>query len=142
MLDQLPPILIPFLISIFQVITGAMTLGMIPALWCIAARKHYKMLVRWSIFFLLVGTAAVYGLPKAMIEWREWVTEPRFRKAGMYFAYFVGVFLIFFILPEPKRIATNKLKHWRSSRHGDAGEKPVRVRRVKRRRSRSSHSTE
>jgi len=142
MLDQLPRILTPFIIALFQIFTAALTLGMIPALWHIARRKQYAMLVRWSVFFLLVAAAAGYGLPKAMIEWRAWVTEPAFKRTGMYIGYFVGVLFAFFIIPEPRRLAHLRLRHRRGSHHEAPAETEVRVRRVRRRRSRSGHSAE
>lgn len=113
MLPQLPGILVPFLISFFQMITAALAIGIIPALWSIASRKHWMMFTRWSIFFIIILAAAAYGLPKAMHAWRTWVTEPAFKKGGMYFAYFVGLLLAFFIIPEPKRIARERMRHER-----------------------------
>lgn len=112
MLPQLPGILVPFLIAFFQVITAALAIGLIPALWNIGSRKHWMMFTRWSIFFIIF-VAAAFGLHTAMTSWRTWVTEPAFKKSGMYFAYFVGLLLAFFIIPEPKRIARERMRHER-----------------------------
>jgi hypothetical protein len=136
-MNQVLRILLPFLISLFQVITVAVALGMIPALWCIAARRNYRMLACWTLFFLIVATAAAYGLPRAMSALRASIDEGAFKTGGMYFGYFVGSLLTFYLLPEPMRIARNRLRQTHGHSRDEPAEGAVRVRRVRRRRSRS-----
>jgi hypothetical protein len=141
-MNQVLRILLPFLVSLFQVITAALALGMIPALWCIAVRRNYGMLARWTVFFLIIATAAAYGLPMAMSALRDSIDEGAFKTGGVYFAYFVGILLTFFLLPEPMRIAKHRLRQPRGNSRDERAEGAVRVRRVRRRRSRSGSGAE
>ena len=119
-MHELPFIAAPFVLAFLQMASAALGLGLILALWEIGRRRQWLMLTRWALFFVFVLGAAVYGLPKLLAMWRTYVGESGFKKGSMYFAYFVGLFAAFFIMPEPRRIALNRLRaeRRRMPRHG------------------------
>lgn len=119
-MHELPLIAAPFILAFLQMVSAALVLGLIPALWEIARRRHRMMFTRWMLFFIIVLVAAVYGLPKMTSMWRTYAGESGFKKGSMYFAYFVGLFAASFIVPEPRRIALKRLRveRRRMPRHG------------------------
>jgi hypothetical protein len=107
---DLPRIVLPFLIAFLQMITGALSLGFIPALCVIGARKEHRMLFFWIIFWLCCIAAVTYGLPKAMHLWKDHA-QAGFKYPSMYMGYFVGLFAAFFLMPEPLRQARDRLRN-------------------------------
>ena len=112
MLDQLPLIMVPFLIAFFQVLLSVLALGLLPALWIFARRGHYGLLWRWTVFTLICIAAAAYGLPEAHDAWKTY-TVKGFKDVAMWMGYFASALFAPMVLPEPLRLARRRLRHER-----------------------------
>ena len=53
-----------------MIITGALSLGLLPALWLLWKRGHRGILFRWCLFTAVCVFAAVYGMPKLTAMWK------------------------------------------------------------------------
>ena len=116
MLDALPYILVPFLVAFFQVVTSALAIGLLPALWMFARRGHYGLVWRWGLFTLFCIAAAVYGLPLAQAAWKAYVVKG-FKDVAMWMGYFVSILFAPMLIPEPLRLARRRLRHERPADH-------------------------
>ena len=112
MLDQLLNILVPFLIGFFQVLTAALALGLLPALWLFRTRRHFSLLWRWGLVTLVCVAAAAYGVPKAHDAWKIH-TGVGFQKVALWMGYFVSAIFAPMVMPEPLRIARRRIRHER-----------------------------
>ncbi len=112
MLDQIPYIVVPFLISFFQVLTSAFALGFIPALWLFRTRRHFNLLWRWSVVMLVCIAAAAYGLPAAQEAWKAH-TGVAFKKIPLWMGYFISVLFAPMVIPEPLRLARKRIRNER-----------------------------
>jgi hypothetical protein len=111
--------MLPFLIALLHVMTAATAVGMIPALYEIGKRRRLLMFLRWLLAFVLLAAAAAYGLPLLMDIARDWTGARKWKEGARYFAWAIGFFSIFFLIPEPRRIALGRMKvdRPRSSSH-------------------------
>jgi hypothetical protein len=110
MVDQLLPITIPFLTAFLNVVTVALGIGMLPALWILLRAGHSMRLLRWALVTAAVITAAVYGLPLAHVAWKT--SFPlKFKPVAMYLGYFIGLLFAPMALAEPLRIVRLSLRN-------------------------------
>ena len=68
--------------SMFQVLTGALALGLLPALWILIRGQRWRLVIKWSFATVVCIAAAAYALPLALQAWKEaalknhgWVDE-------------------------------------------------------------------
>lgn len=116
--------------ALFQVLTAALAIGMLPALWVIARRQHYGLLLRWGIVAAICVVAAVYGLPKAHVAWKTHVTDKGFKTVAMVMGYVAGIFFVPMLIWDPRNWALRRLRHERPQDGQVHGERRKRRKRI------------
>lgn len=129
-MHELPRIFIPFMTALLQVVTAALSIGLLPALWVIASRRHYGLLVRWGIVAVICIVAATYGLPKAHVAWKTYVTAKGFKTVAMIMGYVAGALLVPMLIWDPRNWALRRLRHERPQGEQGEGERRKRRKRI------------
>jgi hypothetical protein len=137
MMVELPRIIIPFLTAFLNVLTAALSIGMLPALWILAREKRFGRLWLWLLITAVFVTAAVYALPLAHEAWKEFALKG-FKPVAMYMGYFVGLLFVPMLLPEPLRVAQRIIRNVRNER---PKERERRVRRLRHKRRKEGFPT-
>jgi hypothetical protein len=101
--------IIPFFTAMFQVLTSALAIGMLPALWILIRGHRWGMVLKWGFVLVLALTAAVWALPLAHQEWKEYALKG-FRYSAMWLGYSITGLFAPMIIPEPLRIAKRRLR--------------------------------
>ena len=68
---ELKRVIIPFLIAISQILTAALGIGLLPALWILIRGGRWGTVLVWGITAGVCLTAAIYGLPLALQRYKE-----------------------------------------------------------------------
>ena len=107
---------VPFLMAFLQVISCALAIGMMPALWLFWSRRHFGLLWRWGIVALIVIVSAAYGLTVALAAWKEHFVVS-YKPVTAWMGYFVSVLFAPMAFPEPLRRARRRIRHERPADH-------------------------
>jgi hypothetical protein len=118
--------IVPFFIAVFQVLTAALAIGMLPALWILFRERRWITFLKWGLITAFCVTALVYALPLALREWKDYVHASGFRYSSMWMGYAITALFAPMLIPEPFRIARRRVRK-------DRPEEKVRRRRRKRR---------
>jgi hypothetical protein len=122
--------IVPFLIVMFQVLTGALALGLLPALWILIRGQRWRLVIKWSFAAVVCIAAAAYALPLALQAWKEAALKNHgWRNTGMLVGYGIALLFAPMIIPEPLRAARRRLRNETRDRSSDK----VRRKRRKRR---------
>src|SRR6478736_1291945 len=118
--------IVPFLIAVFQVLTAALALGILPALWVLFRERRWGRFLKWSLLAALCLTALFYGLPLANEAWKNYTSKGSYRYSAMWIGFAITGLFAPMIIPEPLRIARRRARK-------DRPEEKLRRRRRKRR---------
>jgi hypothetical protein len=122
--------IIPFLIALSQILTAALGIGLLPALWILIRGGRWGTVLVWGITAAACLTAAIYALPLALQTWKEAaIAGNGWRVSGLFVGYGITALFAPMIIPEPLRIARRLLRRERR----DRPEEKVRRKRRKRR---------
>jgi hypothetical protein len=122
---------VPFLIAVAHVLTAALAIGILPALWILFRGRRWGLVIKWGFVAAVCLTAAVYALPLASREWKKAAEKGNgYRFTGVLVGYAITALFAPMIIPEPLRIAKRRLRNKDRERGED---KKSRRRRRKRR---------